>query len=327
VQVDMATYKAEFHAHYYEGRLRPRTAYAMGQIRTWARFAGRMPRLANIGQQLPGVGALAKRIGGIAPQRKVPAFAPRTFRDWFHRREARPPGGPRVLLWPDTFTNHFRPDTAIAATKVLEAAGFSVAIPDRDLCCGRPLYDWGWIEQAKALWEDTFSTLADDIAAGTPLVGLEPACLSAFKDELPNLFPDDERAGRLSRQSVFFSDLMSERAGALGTAGAGVGALVQMHCHQHAVIRPEGERRLLEAIGLDYEVLPSGCCGMAGAFGMDADTYEVSQNIAERALFPALREAPQDRLVLANGFSCREQIEQGTGRRTLHVAELLAQLQ
>ncbi|HVL73090.1 MAG TPA: FAD-binding and (Fe-S)-binding domain-containing protein, partial [Beijerinckiaceae bacterium] len=183
VNVDMATYKAEFHAHYYKRRLRPRAAYSMGRVASWARLAATMPRLANFAAHMPGLAGLGKRLAGIAPQRRMPYFAHCTFRDWFRRRQPRR-GGRRVLLWPDTFNDHFRPQVAIAATQVLEAAGFAVAIPARPLCCGRPLYDWGWLPKAKRLWRDTMSTLADDIEAGTPLVGLEPGCLGAFKDEL-----------------------------------------------------------------------------------------------------------------------------------------------
>lgn len=326
VNVDMASYKAEFRAHHYAWRLRPRHAYAMGQIHRLARAAARTPRIANMVTQTPILRSLAKAVGGIAQQRSIPPFARETFTDWFRRREVQQATGPRVLLWPDTFNNYFRPGTAIAATKALEALGFQVAIPDRPLCCGRPLYDWGWLGQAERLWRQTMTTLHDDIRAGTPVIGLEPACMAAFKDELLNLFPEDDLAKRLASQSVFFSDFISGHIGDIEPpAGARDEALVQIHCHQHAVIKSDGERRLLDRIGLSYHVVPSGCCGMAGAFGFSAETYDVAIAAGERVLLPTVRAADAETLILANGYSCREQIEQGTGRATLHVAELIAQ--
>lgn len=324
VNVDMASYKAEFRAHHYAGRLRPRSSYSMGQIHLWARIASHLPRAANLVTQTPGLRGLAKAVGGIAPQRALPRFAPEPFTTWFRNRPQASPKGRRVLLWPDTFNNYFRPETAKAAVRVLEAAGFEVTIPSRPLCCGRPLYDSGFLHQAKRLWRDTLATLRQEIAEGTPIVGLEPACVAAFKDELVNLFPDHQPARRLCNQTVFFSDFLASEAEEAIPRAAGE-ALVQIHCHHHAVIKDEGERRLLDRLGLDYEVLPSGCCGMAGAFGFASDTYGVAMAAGERVLLPRVRSAPRGAAILANGYSCREQIEQGTGRKTLHIAELLAE--
>ncbi|MCB5177327.1 FAD-binding and (Fe-S)-binding domain-containing protein [Microvirga lenta] len=323
VNVDMATYKAEFRAHYYKRRLRPRSAYTMGLIYWWARLGSKTPRLANLTTQMPLLRNVTKALGGIHQQRTMPAFAHQTFTDWFRRRRNPPTDRPRVLLWPDTFNNFFRPETAIAATRVLEAMGYEVTIPDRPLCCGRPLYDQGMLPTAKRLWRQTMRTLHVEIEDGTPIVGLEPACVAAFKDELTGLFPDDPRARRLKEQTVFFSDFLCQQAEELNVARGGGRAYVQIHCNQHAVIKTEGERHLLDSLGLDYRFLPSGCCGMAGAFGFAAETYDVGLAAGERVLLPMVREADEDVLILANGFSCREQIEQGTGRQTLHVAELV----
>jgi FAD/FMN-containing dehydrogenase/Fe-S oxidoreductase len=328
VNVDMATYKAEFRSHYYAGRLRPRAAYSMGLIHRWSRVGGAVPWLANAVTQTPGLSAAVKWAGGIAQARRLPCYASRTFRHWFdqHRQERRRVPGRRVILWPDTFNNHFRPETAIAATRVLEAAGFEVGIPERPLCCGRPLYDWGMLDAAKGLWRRTLETLRAEIEAGVPLVGLEPACLSAFRDELPGLFPHDRLAQRLGRQSLLLTELLDQQAGDMRLPQLqGEAALVQIHCHHHAVIGDTAERRVLDRLGLAYRVLPSGCCGMAGSFGFEAEKHAVSLLLAERALLPAVREADESTLVLADGFSCREQIEQGSGRRTLHIAEALAQ--
>ncbi|MCO5099708.1 MAG: FAD-binding oxidoreductase [Burkholderiaceae bacterium] len=324
VNVDMATYKAEFRSHYYAGRLRPRAAWSMGLIHWWSRLASHMPALANFATQTPGVSALVKAAGGIAQQRKMPAFAARTFTQWFHARAPVNAGATPVLLWPDTFNDHFRPQTAIAATRALEAAGFRVTIPPRVLCCGRPLYDWGMLDTARRLWRRTLSALREPIEAGVPLIGLEPACTAAFRDELPNFFPEDPLARRLSRQSIDFGAFLDANQDRFDLRSLDRKALVQIHCHHHAVLDPQAEQRVLARMGVDPEIVPSGCCGMAGAFGFDARTSDVGMRAGERVLLPTVREASHDTLVLADGFSCREQIEQATGRKSLHVAELAA---
>jgi FAD/FMN-containing dehydrogenase/Fe-S oxidoreductase len=323
VNTDMATYKAEFRAHHYAGRLRPRAAYSMGLIADWARLAGHAPWLANAMTQTRGVAAVAKWIGGIAPQRRVPRFAARSFVQWFCSRRKPRREGQRVMLWPDTFNNYFRPRTAVAATHALEALGCQVVIPDRPLCCGRPLYDWGMLDRAKRLWRETLTALEPEIENGTPIVGLEPACVSAFRDELPGLFPGDETAQRLAGQTLFISEFL-DRHHADAVPRVGGAALVHLHCHHHAIIKPDAERALLDHMGVDYELLASGCCGMAGAFGFEAQKYALSMKIGEQVLLPRVRDAAPDTDILANGFSCREQIEQASGRTTVHIAELVA---
>jgi Fe-S oxidoreductase len=322
MHVDMATYKAEFRHRHYENRLRPRPAFAMGQVRRWAEIARIAPWAANLLARTPGAANLIKAAGGIAQARKIPPFAGRSFQAWDRRRERAAGSRGRVLLWPDTFNNFFRPRTAIAAVQVLENLGYQVDVPRQSLCCGRPLYDWGWLDQAKALWRRTLNVLRDEIEAGVTVVGLEPACVSAFRDELPALFPDDPLAARLARQTAFFTEFI-ERCGAEPPKTSGE-ALVQIHCHQHAVLDAGAELRVLNASGLNAHAIPSGCCGMAGSFGFEARKYTVSMAAAERVLLPAVRQAPEGALILANGFSCREQIEQGAGRPTFHAAEVLA---
>lgn len=324
VNVDMATYKAEFRAHYYKRRLRPRAAYSMGLIHVWARMASRMPRLVNFANRMPGLSGLVKRIGGIAPERDLPAFATQTFRAWHGARRDAPRGGERVLIWPDTFNDTLRPGTLIAATRVLESAGYEVAIPRRPLCCGRALYAEGMLPTARRLWRDTLASLASEIEAGTPVIGLEPACTTAFKDELVSLFPKDERAKALSAQTVFFPDFVNANAERFDLPQIAEPALVQVHCHHHAVLHPSGETSLHEKLGLDATIAPSGCCGMAGSFGFAKETAEIAQACGERVILPLVREASPQTTILANGFSCREQIEQNTRRETLHIAELMA---
>jgi len=325
VNVDMATYKAEFRAHHYRGRLRPRAAYSMGLIHEWSRLAAIAPKFANAMMHAAGLSPIIKWIGGIAQQRNIPRYAEETFVGWFRRRGAKPGGGARVMLWPDTFNNYFRPQTAIAATLVLESLGFTVAIPERPLCCGRPLYDWGMLDSAKRLWRRTMRALQREIEAGTSIVGLEPACVSAFRDELPGLFPHDALVQKLSKQTLFFTEFIERIGQDAPLPHIGRSALAQIHCHHHSVIQPQSERWVLGRLDLDCEFLPSGCCGMAGSFGFESEKYDLSMRAAERVLLPRIRAAAPDTTLLANGFSCREQIEQATGRKTTHIAELISQ--
>jgi FAD/FMN-containing dehydrogenase/Fe-S oxidoreductase len=325
VSVDMATYKAEFLSHYYKGRLRPRTAYSIGLIWWAARAAGRAPLLANLLTQTPFVRQAVKRLGGIAPARAIPPLAPEPFTTWFRRRGPADPGGRPVLLWPDTFNNFFHPETAKAAVEVLEAAGFRVELPGTPLCCGRPLYDFGMLALARRQLRQVLAALGPRIAEGVPLVGLEPSCLATFRDELVNLFPDDEGAKRLQRQSHTLAELLERHAGGWTPPAVAASAIVQGHCHQQAVVGMAADRRVMAAMGLDAELLDAGCCGMAGSFGFERAHYDVAMQVGERALLPAVRAADPATLVLADGFSCRTQIEQATGRPTLHLAEVLRQ--
>jgi FAD/FMN-containing dehydrogenase/Fe-S oxidoreductase len=333
VNVDMATYKAEYLAHYYDGRLRPRAAYTMGLIFWWARLASLAPDVANWAGRSPGLSGLLKRVVGLADDRTLPTFAPRTFKHWFRTlHEPWNLGNPPVILWPDTFSNHFHPDAARSAVAVLEAAGFQVIVPSERLCCGRPLYDFGMLQLARRLLRRVMGVLQPWLDQGIPVVGLEPSCLSVFRDELPGLFPDDPRAQRLSSQSFTLAEFLQGGAAPLDPAYARPRlparlerkALVHVHCHQRAVLGSDADKRLLAALGVDASFPDSACCGMAGPFGFEETHYEVSVSAAERALLPAVRDAGEDALVVADGFSCREQIGQLEGREALHLAEVLA---
>jgi FAD/FMN-containing dehydrogenase/Fe-S oxidoreductase len=322
VNVDMATYKAEFMAHHYRHRLHPRYAYAMGLIWWWSRAAAKMPYLANFMLQTPGLRSLFKRIAGIAPQRSFPRYATRTFRRWFATRSPSNAGAPEVLLWPDTWNDHFHPDVLMAAVRVLEAAGYCVRVPQRPLCCQRPLYAEGMLDPARARLVDILDALAPDMARGLPLVGLEPSCMSSFRDELPHLIPSDERAHYLARNSFLLGEFL-ERGGWQPPALPRK-AIVHAHCHHHAALDTDSEKAVLTRLGLSFQWLDAGCCGMAGSFGFRRELYDLSQRIGELKLLPAVREVDGDTLIIANGFSCREQIRQNTGRRALTLAEVLA---
>jgi FAD/FMN-containing dehydrogenase/Fe-S oxidoreductase len=325
VNVDMATYKAEFLSHYYEQKRRPIAAYAFGLMYWWARLAALAPSVVNALTQAPGLRDIAKAVVSIAPQRRVPLFAPQTFRAWFAAREpsSRPSPKGEVILWPDTWNNHFHPTTAQAAVEVLEDAGFRVTIPKMQLCCGRPLYDFGMLDLAKTMLRDVLDALRPQIRAGVCVVGLEPSCVSVFRDEMTNLLGPDEDAKRLKEQTYLLMEFLSKKAPDYAPPRLHRKALVQEHCHQKAILDTSGERKLFDALGLNYEMPDSGCCGMAGPFGFDAHHYDVSIAVGERVLLPKVREADTATIVVANGFSCREQIAQTTNRQALHPAQVL----
>jgi len=264
VNVDMATYKAEFLPHYYEGRRRPIAAYAFGLMPWWARVAGLAPPVANFFTQTPGLRSIAKAVVTMAPERRIPKFSARTFRSSLRQRTRRNVGKTPVLFWPDTWNNHFHSATASAAVDVLEAAGFYVAIPRATLCCGRPLYDYGMLGLAKKLLLRTLSELRSEIRAGMSVVGIEPSCLSVFRDELVDLLPNDDDAKRLRDQTYLLPEFLLHRAPEFSPRRLDAKALVHGHCHDTSVFRFEDTTSLLDRIGLDCEVLDSGCCGMAG---------------------------------------------------------------
>ncbi len=331
--VDLATYKAEFLSHYYETNRRPLNALAFSNIDLWARAASHVPGLVNLTTQLPFLSGVAKRVAGISAQRRIPPFAPETFQQWWLRHGTRGadisarPGRAQfekpVLLWADTFNNHFLPSTAIAAAEVLEATGFDVLVPTAHLCCGRPLYDVGMLDRAKALLLQVMDELYEEIESRMPIVVLEPSCAAVFRDELVNLFPDDERAHALSKQVFLLSEFLEHHAKDFPIPRLARKALVHGHCNHKALMKMTAEEAVLRRMGIDFTAPAAGCCGMAGAFGFENEKYEISKAIGELELLPAVRKAPTDWLVIADGFSCREQIAQESDRHALHLAEVL----
>jgi len=252
----------------------------------------------------------------------MPAFAHETFTAWFRKRPLRNPDRPPVILWPDTFSNNFHPEIAKAAVEVLEHAGYQVKIPRQSLCCGRPLYDFGMLDQAKATLEQTLAALRSDIEVGTPIIGIEPSCVSVFRDEMTNLLGNNIQAQKLKSQFFLLSEFLVNQAGYRPPALKRK-AIVHAHCHHKSLLKFDSESELLKRIGLDFQVLDSGCCGMAGSFGFEAGKYDVSVKIGERVLLPAVRSAAADTLIITDGFSCYQQIEGLTGRKAMHIAEVL----
>jgi len=323
VGVDVASYKSEFLSHFYEGRLRPLAAYAFGNIDVWARVASIVPGVVNLVTQLPVLRDVSKVVAGIPPQRSIPAFAPQTFRSWFRKRASPKKNDAPVLLWPDTFNNYFLPDTAKAAVEVLEAAGFQVFLPRASLCCGRPLYDWGMLDRAKRLLLQILEALEPELEQNIPIVVMEPSCASVFRDELVNLFPNDDRARELSQQTFLLSEFLERKAGHFSLPQLEGKAVVHGHCHHKSIFKMNDEESVLRKMGLDLRTPAPGCCGMAGAFGFERHKYQTSIAVGELELLPAVREASPDCLIIADGFSCREQIAQCTDRHALHLAEVI----
>ncbi|MDP9409966.1 MAG: FAD-binding protein [Actinomycetota bacterium] len=324
VHVDMATYKAEFLSRFYKGRLRPRYAYTMGLIMLHARLAQYAPRLANFATHAPVLKDLVKKAGGITTEREMPPFAHQTFKAWFEERGARNEGGPPVVLFPDTFNNFLHPETAKAAVEVLEHAGYRVIVPQEALCCGRPLFDYGMLDMAEAFFERLVKGLAPYAREGIKVVGVEPSCIAAFRDELPNMMPHDEDAKRLSKNTLTLAEFLVNEAEGYEPPKLERKAVLHGHCHQKATVGMQAEHQLYEKMGLDFEALDSGCCGLAGSWGFEEDKHELSMKIGERRLLPAARDADGDTIIMSDGFSCKTQIQQGdTGRRGLHTAQVI----
>jgi Fe-S oxidoreductase len=391
VGVDMAAYKTEYLAQRYHRRLRPRAHYAMGALPRWLRIASAVPGLAaaaNSAARIPALAVVAKKIGGIAPERDIPPLARRTFRREFLGRvrrgnkpahspsrgviegsepahsplrgviegsepahsplrgvvegsePAHSPSGPasgatsdgaaggrRILLWPDTFTDHFDPDIGHAAVTVLEALGYRVEVPEKPVCCGLTWYSTGQIGAARRVLRRSLDVLRPWLDEGVPVVGLEPSCLAALRADAGELLPGDPAATALSGSIRTFAEILVEHGDELATLvadGPALRALVQVHCHQHADLGSEADATALAALGVEAHVLDSGCCGLAGNWGFEQGHYEVSMACAERVLLPAVRAAEEDVAVLADGFSCRTQLRQAGECEPVHLAQIAA---
>ncbi len=342
VQVDMAAYKSEFLAQRYKDRLHPLHHYVFGFADKLARWGSITPALTNAVLTGPITSPFIKRVVGVAQQRELPRLAARSYQrnheadlkghDFSRAKNAEgssralAPEGKQVLLWPDTWNNYYHPQTLVAAESVLAQAGFQVETPRGHICCGRPLYDFGLLGAARKYLSKVLSRMGPQIDAGLPFIFLEPSCASVFKDELLELFPNDSHAQRLSQQVWLLADWLAAKAPELAT-GRLVGAhiLLHGHCHHKAVFGgPASEIALLRQAGATVEPTQAGCCGMAGPFGFEADKFEVSKTIAQNGLLPAVESAGPMTLIVADGFSCREQIAQLSDRQAMHFAEVLA---
>ena len=320
-RVDMAAYKAEFLSHYYEGRLRPASSYALGLIPWWTRVGTRFPSVANALLGDHAVGRLGKRLAGVTTERAAPSFAPSAF-----RRSVRPapPGTGTVVVWPDTFSDAFWPGRASATLAVLSGIGESVAVPSKWGCCGRPLYDFGMLRQARRALSVVLDILDPWVADGVPVVVPEPSCLAVFRDELPELLADDPRAGRVAGLARSLSEHLLA-AGWSAREPAGGVAYVHPHCHLRALPGAlAADLAVLERAGYRAKVLDSGCCGLAGSFGFRREHDAMSRQIAADRFLPMLGAVPDDAELIIDGFSCATQAAQLGARRGRSLAEVLA---
>jgi Fe-S oxidoreductase len=320
--VDMASYKAEVLHQSYRRRLRPRSHYTLGRLPRWADLAARAPRLVNavLGSRLGG--RLAKWSAGMDQRREVPPFARQTFRAGWAARPEPAPGGTPVALWVDSFTDHFAPEVAEAAVRVLEAAGYRVQVPDDETCCGLTWITTGQLDSARTILTRTVAALAPVVDAGIPVVGVEPSCTAVLRGDAVELVggPDAERVARGTRT---LAELLTGTPGWEPPSLDGVEVVAQPHCHHAAVLGWAADARLLEQAGARVTRL-GGCCGLAGNWGVEQGHHDVSVTIAEQQLLPAVRDLSPEAVVLADGFSCRTQLDQLAERRGMHLAELLA---
>jgi Fe-S oxidoreductase len=333
--VDMATYKAEFLAHHYQGRLRPRADYALGWLPVVAQAIGRLRagRLVNALSHAPVLRTLGPDLAGLE-RREVPVFAQQTLQQWWAARGPQGTGERgEVLIWPDTFTNSFQPHIGQAAVEVLEDAGWRVTIPTEAVCCGLTWISTGQLDVARKVLTRSVGQLAGHVRRGGYVLGLEPSCTAVFRSDGPELLAGDQDVLRLKEQTVTLAELLMDKTPGWSPPRLDgeetVQALAQVHCHQHAILGWDADSRLLEAAGVDSEQLESGCCGLAGNFGFTKGHREVSEACAERVMLPRLRDAKRSSVVLADGFSCRTQIHEldSGGREAVHLAELLAAAQ
>jgi Fe-S oxidoreductase len=331
----MATYKAEVLYQRYRRRPRPPAHYSLGWLPRWARLASHAPGLANAALRAPGLAGLAKRLGGIDTRRPLPRFAAQTFRAWFAGRPGSragtvlapggttPPGPPgAVLLWVDTFTDYFTPEVGRAAVRVLEAAGYAVQITAEPVCCGLTWISTGQLDGARRQLRRSLRALGPALGDGVPVVGLEPSCTAVLRGEITELLPDDPRASQAKSATRTLAELLTGTGAWEPPDLGGVRAVAQPHCHHHAVMGWHADSALLARAGAEVTAV-GGCCGLAGNFGVERGHYDVSAAVAETALLPAVR-AAGDAVVLADGFSCRTQLDQLAGVSGTHLAQLLA---
>ncbi|NEW38441.1 FAD-binding oxidoreductase [Nocardia cyriacigeorgica] len=322
--VDIATYKSETLYRRYRHRPRPMDHYTLGRLPCWLALAGRAPRLTNAAAAVGPLRRFGLRAGGMDPRREVPSLAPRSFRRIWRdsRPHAAPADGPEVMLWVDTFTDAFDPEIALAAVRLLETLGYHVRIPGKRVCCGLTWISTGQLDGARARLRATLDALDQHVRAGGVVLGLEPSCTAALRADLPELLPDDPRAASTAAAVRTLAEFLAEHPDWTPPDRSGQTVVVQPHCHQHAVLGFEADRRILARMDTAVTEI-AGCCGLAGNFGMQKGHYDISVAVAGNGLLPALERAGDDSIVVADGFSCRTQVTQLAGRRSRHLAQFI----
>jgi FAD/FMN-containing dehydrogenase/Fe-S oxidoreductase len=321
VDVDVASYKAEFLSHYYRHRLRPLPAYSMGLIGIWGRLGAKMPGFANFVSHAPFLSTVLKEVGGIAQERAIPRFAGESFLAWYQGREKVPQGKSEVVLYPDIFNDCFFPETLKAGLEVLERYGYKVIVPDQPPPAVRPPMDYGMLDYAKSRILESVQMLSPYVRRGIPVVIMEPSTAAVYRDELPNLLPEHEDGKRVTKLTFLLSEFMEREK--LEPPKFGAKVILQTHCHNKAVLKADSSRKVLKQMGVIYDEPEKGCCGMAGSFGFEKEKYDISMKIGEMNLLPAVRNADTSTYIVADGFSCRTQIMEGSNKKAIHLAEFL----
>jgi Fe-S oxidoreductase len=332
--VDMAAMKIEFLHQYHRTQRRPLHDKLVAHLPRYARAAATLAPLLNLRDRVPGLAKLSELVAGFAARRSLPVWR----RDYFRGAAEVPRAGATdaqrdLVLLADTFNTYFEPENLRAAVRVLTVAGYTIHVPTaaggRALCCGRTYLATGMVDAARATARDLLHALAPFVARGVPVVGLEPSCLLGLRDELRTLLPGAESTA-LARAALTFEEFVMREHGAgrwrlpfrpLPYSRA----LVHGHCHQKAFGVASQIVAVLQLVPqITVETIQSGCCGMAGAFGYQADHVDVSLRMAEAELLPAVRSAATDTVIVADGTSCRHQIRDGAQREAVHVARVLA---
>lgn len=327
VQVDMATYKAEFLYHRYRGRIRPRSHYSMGWLPTWLPLATRFSKLLNSALKISWIARLARWVGGIDRARILPELSQSPFTR--RQRASHAAQHPDVIIWPDTFSNYLDSEILTDALEVIQSVDGRVALPEGRVCCGLTWISTGQLDRARSILKRSLKTLEPMLDGETPIVSLEPSCTATLRNDLPELLPDDPRARSLAGQVVTFAEYLEPRNVVFESVTRDSGrpdqAIVQTHCHQHALLGRAADDVIMDRLGIEHQRLASSCCGLAGNFGFEAGHYDLSMAIGERVLLPAVRAADPSTEVIADGFSCRTQVAHGTGREAKHLVQVVAE--
>ncbi|AHI19402.1 hypothetical protein CCASEI_04120 [Corynebacterium casei LMG S-19264] len=329
VNVDMATYKSEFLHKHYKGKIRPMAHYMMGWLPLLGHIAHKvplLPRIIDMSMRTPVLKTIIAKVGGLDTSRPLIRFAPSSLRKW-HKKRSNNQATKTVVLWPDSFNASLDTSPATAAVEVLEALGFNVEIPQEFVCCGLTWHSTGQLDMTQRVLKQTAKVMKPYTDRGLTVIGIEPSCTVMLKGEATEL-SDDPAIHQLAKSTVSFAEfvapLIKEKVDSGEIQPANISALTQVHCHEKSLGDPQHSAKLLDALGVSQSDIETGCCGLAGNWGFEKGHAEMSMALGERELFPKVRDAgAQGNAVIADGFSCRTHIDQGTGVAPQHVAEIV----
>ncbi|MGP5602609.1 FAD-binding and (Fe-S)-binding domain-containing protein [Corynebacterium casei] len=329
VNVDMATYKSEFLHKHYKGKIRPMAHYMMGWLPLLGHIAHKvplLPRIIDMSMRTPVLKTIIAKVGGLDTSRPLIRFAPTSLRKW-HKRRGVNQTTRTVVLWPDSFNASLDTSPATAAVVVLEALGFNVEIPQEFVCCGLTWHSTGQLDMTQRVLKQTAKVMKPYMDRGLTVIGIEPSCTTMLTGEATEL-SDDPAIHQLAKSTVSFAEfvapLIKEKVDSGEIKPANISALTQVHCHEKSLGDPQHSAKLLDALGVSQSDIETGCCGLAGNWGFEKGHAEMSMALGERELFPKVRAASAEgSAVIADGFSCRTHIDQGTGFAPQHVAEIV----